>query len=145
MQKFNSNRNSSGNRSNSGRNDSSRGRNDSRGRNNFSGNRGNFNRGPQRPREEHDAVCDKCGANCTLPFKPTPGKPVLCRDCFQKDKPASSRPRNNFSNRGNFNRGPQRPREEHDAVCDKCHKKCTVPFKPTPGKPVLCKECFQKK
>ena len=141
MQKFNSNRNSSGNRSNS----SSRGRNDSRGgRNNFSSNRGSFNRGP---REEHDAVCDKCGANCTLPFKPTEGKPVLCKDCFQKAGGNSrgrndSRPRSNFSNRNSsFNRSP---REEHKAVCDKCKKNCTVPFKPTPGKPVLCKECFQQ-
>ena len=133
MQKFNSNRNNSRTR-----NDSGRGRNDSRGKFSGSGNRGSFNRGPQRPREEHDAVCDKCGANCTLPFKPTEGKPVLCRDCYQKSSGNRDRPRNNF------NRGPQRPREEHDAVCDNCKKKCTVPFKPTPGKPVLCKECFQK-
>lgn len=136
MQKFNSNRNSSGNRS-----DSSRGRNDSRGRSNFSNsNRGSFNRGP---REEHAAVCDKCHANCTLPFKPTEGKPVLCRDCFQKAGGNSSKPRSNFNNRNqsSFNRPA---REEHKAVCDKCKKDCTVPFKPTPGKPVLCKECFQQ-
>lgn len=35
-------------------------------------------------------------------------------------------------------------RELFDAVCDKCHKKCQVPFKPTPGKPVYCRECFRE-
>ena len=34
------------------------------------------------------------------------------------------------------------PREMHKAVCDKCKKKCEVPFKPTEGRPVYCKECF---
>src|SRR3989344_3189118 len=40
----------------------------------------------QGPREMHDAVCDKCGAACQVPFKPRPesegGKPVLCKECF---------------------------------------------------------------
>jgi CxxC-x17-CxxC domain-containing protein len=37
------------------------------------------------------------------------------------------------------------PREMHKAVCSECKKDCEVPFKPTPGKSVLCKECFAKK
>ena len=49
-----------------------------------------------------------------------------------------------FNNRGE-NRGfNDRPREMHDAVCDKCKQKCQVPFKPTEGKPVYCKECYKK-
>ena len=43
---------------------------------------------------------------------------------------------------GNRNSGP---REMHKAVCDECKKECEVPFKPTEGKPVFCRECFQKK
>jgi len=35
-------------------------------------------------------------------------------------------------------------REMHKAVCDKCKKECEVPFKPTAGKPVYCKECYAK-
>jgi len=35
------------------------------------------------PMELFDAVCDKCGADCELPFKPRGGKPVYCRDCFR--------------------------------------------------------------
>jgi CxxC-x17-CxxC domain-containing protein len=34
-------------------------------------------------REFHDAVCTSCGTPTQVPFRPTPGKPVYCRDCFQ--------------------------------------------------------------
>ena len=34
------------------------------------------------PREIHDAVCTKCKKACQVPFKPTEGKDVFCRDCF---------------------------------------------------------------
>ncbi len=34
-------------------------------------------------REFHEAVCAECGATTTVPFKPTQGRPVYCRDCFQ--------------------------------------------------------------
>jgi CxxC-x17-CxxC domain-containing protein len=33
----------------------------------------------------------------------------------------------------------------HQAVCSECHKKCEVPFRPTTGKPVYCKDCFGNK
>lgn len=45
--------------------------------------RGGFDRGP---REMHKAVCTKCGQECEVPFKPTEGKPVYCRECFMKMK-----------------------------------------------------------
>jgi|SRR6185295_10856299 len=34
-------------------------------------------------REFHEAVCSSCGVTTQVPFKPTAGKPVYCRDCFQ--------------------------------------------------------------
>jgi CxxC-x17-CxxC domain-containing protein len=37
------------------------------------------------------------------------------------------------------------PREMHKAVCSECGKECEVPFKPTEGRPVYCKECFSKR
>ena len=44
-------------------------------------------RGPSRPkREMHDSVCTLCGENTKVPFKPTPGKPIRCRDCMDKVK-----------------------------------------------------------
>ena len=43
---------------------------------------------------------------------------------------------------GNFNRFNSGPREMHKATCSKCKKECEVPFKPTEGKPVYCKDCY---
>lgn len=31
-------------------------------------------------------ICAECGAETTVPFNPTQGRPVLCRSCFQKTK-----------------------------------------------------------
>ena len=44
-----------------------------------------FARTSKGPMELFDAICDKCGAQCELPFKPRGGKPVYCRDCFRKN------------------------------------------------------------
>jgi len=30
--------------------------------------------------------CTDCGNMTTVPFKPTPGKPVYCRTCFSKHR-----------------------------------------------------------
>jgi CxxC-x17-CxxC domain-containing protein len=38
----------------------------------------------RRPAEMHDVVCDKCGKECQVPFRPTGDKPVLCSDCFRQ-------------------------------------------------------------
>jgi len=58
---------------------------------------------------------------------------------------------------GEFERGPRRdfgsrgprrdfgPREMHKATCSECGQECEVPFKPTEGKPVYCKECYRKR
>jgi CxxC-x17-CxxC domain-containing protein len=43
--------------------------------------------GPSGPREMHDAVCGDCGQKTQVPFKPTAGRPVYCRDCFAKRSP----------------------------------------------------------
>ena len=38
------------------------------------------------PREMHKATCSECGKECEVPFKPTEGRPVYCKECFQKHK-----------------------------------------------------------
>jgi CxxC-x17-CxxC domain-containing protein len=43
-------------------------------------------RGSFGPREMHKAVCADCGKECEVPFKPTEGKPVYCRDCYSKHR-----------------------------------------------------------
>ncbi len=49
------------------------------------------NRGFGGPREMHTATCSDCGQQTQVPFKPTAGRPVYCRDCFAKRSPPRER------------------------------------------------------
>ncbi|HEY0795405.1 MAG TPA: zinc-ribbon domain containing protein [Acidisarcina sp.] len=40
-------------------------------------------------RAETRTLCSECKAETTVPFKPTQGRPVLCRHCFQRRRPAT--------------------------------------------------------
>jgi CxxC-x17-CxxC domain-containing protein len=42
------------------------------------------------PREMHAATCSNCGKETEVPFVPTSGKPVYCRECFQDRRNSSS-------------------------------------------------------
>ncbi len=37
-------------------------------------------------RQMYPATCSNCGQETMVPFQPTGGRPVLCRDCFQASK-----------------------------------------------------------
>ena len=65
-----------------------------------------FNSGP---REMHDATCSDCGAETQVPFKPIEGRPVYCKDCYAKHRPA--RDNNRFGGGG---RRDNRSREDND-------------------------------
>lgn len=39
------------------------------------------------PRQMFPAVCSDCGKACEVPFEPRNGKPVYCRDCYNKLNP----------------------------------------------------------
>ena len=45
-------------------------------------------RGGSRVRPETRTTCSLCGEATTVPFKPTQGRPVLCRVCFKQQKTA---------------------------------------------------------
>lgn len=47
--------------------------------------------------------------------------------------------------KGGFRKDFGPPRKMHKATCSECGEECEVPFKPTEGKPVYCKECYRKK
>ncbi len=53
----------------------------------FGGGRGGGFR-PEGPREMHKATCSECGQECEVPFKPAEGRPVFCKECYAKKKPA---------------------------------------------------------
>jgi CxxC-x17-CxxC domain-containing protein len=40
-------------------------------------------------RTETRTQCSECGIETTVPFKPTQGRPVLCRQCFKNKRPAA--------------------------------------------------------
>ena len=88
------------------------------------------------PVEMHQAVCDNCGKNCEVPFRPTQGKPIFCSNCFESQKEGFD---SRFDNRGS---GRSEERQVFEAVCADCGDKCTVPFHPTGDKPVFCSNCF---
>ena len=39
---------------------------------------------------ETRTVCSQCGKETTVPFKPTQGRPVFCRECFQTRRTAAA-------------------------------------------------------
>ena len=52
---------------------------------------GGFGRGFKNdfgPREMHKTICNECKKECEVPFKPIEGKPVFCKECYAKKKPA---------------------------------------------------------
>ena len=44
-------------------------------------------RNNDRPRTMTKATCADCGQECEVPFVPTEGRPVYCRECYQKHRP----------------------------------------------------------
>jgi CxxC-x17-CxxC domain-containing protein len=52
--------------------------------------------------------------------------------------------RDNRSNHHHSGGDHNQNREMHKATCSGCNQECEVPFKPTEGRDVFCKECFQK-
>jgi CxxC-x17-CxxC domain-containing protein len=45
--------------------------------------------------------CSDCGKSATVPFKPTAGKPVYCRECLGKHRTQRTDPRNQMGTRQN--------------------------------------------
>ena len=108
----------------------------------------------------HGATCDECGKKCEVPFKPRSDKPIFCNDCFRSK--GNTEPRrfggrssggrsSGGRNSGGRNSGGRSSgrfgssdTKMYEAVCDKCGENCEVPFKPTSGKPIYCRQCFDQ-
>jgi CxxC-x17-CxxC domain-containing protein len=52
----------------------------------FSGARSSGGQGSQQPRELHPAICADCGRETMVPFQPRAGRPVYCRECFNRHR-----------------------------------------------------------
>jgi len=57
-------------------------------------------RGGPRVRSETRTTCSQCGEETTVPFKPTQGRPVLCRVCFKQQRTPAQQAQENATNKG---------------------------------------------
>jgi len=77
-----------------------------------SGGRSNFGGNSRGPKKMFSAVCDGCGNDCEVPFKPSGSQPVYCNNCFKSqkggDKFSSRKPERSFEKSfGGASRGEQ--------------------------------------
>ena len=83
--------------------------------------------------------CVDCGAE----FVWTAGEQQFFADKNFKNEPKRCK---ECKNKRSARMGSQpRERVETSTTCSQCGKETTVPFKPTQGRPVYCKECFQQR
>lgn len=81
----------------------------------FGGSRGGSGFG-RKEFELFAADCENCGKECEVPFKPTNGKPVYCRECFKKNNDDEFAPRRSAPS--SSSRGPSSDdlQEIHDKL-----------------------------
>jgi len=56
-------------------------------------------------RELHAARCSNCGAETMVPFVPTAGRPVFCRDCYRQQRPDTGAGRQHHARPERHDRG----------------------------------------
>ncbi len=83
--------------------------------------------------------CMDCGAE----FVFTAGEQLFFADKGFKNEPKRCKPCK--ARRNQRLSGQRYQRVETTTVCSQCGKETTVPFKPTQGRPVYCRECFQQR
>ena len=95
-----------------------------------------FNRPGERWSEQAEKMLGHDGARPYL-------SPVAdFRRGMKHDIPSSVAKQMGRSNSNNRSRGQRR--EMHKTTCTMCSKSTEVPFKPTPGKPIRCRDCMSK-
>lgn len=105
--------------------------------------------------EYHDRVL-KC-ADCGGEFVFTAGEqqfyadkgfrnePKRCKSCKSSRAGGGGGGRGDRGDRGYGGGGGGMQRVETKTTCSQCGKETTVPFRPTQGRPVFCRECFQQR
>ena len=93
--------------------------------------------------EFHDKVL-KC-AECGSEFVFTAGEQMFFADKGFKNEPKRCKSCKSVRSQGATGApgASSAQRVETKTVCSQCGKETTVPFKPTQGRPVYCRECFQ--
>ena len=89
----------------------------------------------------------KC-IDCGTDFVFTAGEQLFFQDKHFKNEPRrckGCKSKRSFSYGPVVASSPQLTRVETRTSCSQCGKETTVPFKPTQGRPVFCRECFQQR
>jgi CxxC-x17-CxxC domain-containing protein len=91
--------------------------------------------------EFHDKVlkCSECGAE----FVFTGGEQMFFADKGFKNEPKRCKACKAKRAESGGGGGGGQMRSETKTTCSQCGKDTTVPFRPTQGRPVFCRECFQ--
>jgi CxxC-x17-CxxC domain-containing protein len=79
----------------------------------------------------------KC-SECRAEFVFTAGEQHFFHDKNFKNEPKRCKACKSKRQAGAFGAG----KTETTTVCSQCGRETTVPFKPTQGRPVFCRECF---
>ncbi len=90
--------------------------------------------------QDRTLICIDCGSDFIFTAgeqsffheKNFKNEPKRCRNCKQKRQ-------------GSASTGNHGGRVETHANCSQCGRETTVPFRPTQGRPVFCRECFQNR
>ncbi|MGE0591994.1 MAG: zinc-ribbon domain containing protein [Vicinamibacterales bacterium] len=91
--------------------------------------------------QDKSLTCVDCGSQ----FVWTAGEQEFFADKQFKNEPKRCKAcKSKRSARPAASSGP-RERIETQTTCSACGRETTVPFRPTQGRPVLCKECFQQR
>ncbi|HEX8836202.1 MAG TPA: zinc-ribbon domain containing protein [Candidatus Acidoferrum sp.] len=93
--------------------------------------------------EYHDKVlkCAECGAE----FVFTAGEQMFFADKGFKNEPKRCKACKAKRAEGGGGGHAAPARTETKTNCSQCGKETTVPFRPTQGRPVFCRECFQQR
>ncbi len=87
--------------------------------------------------------------DCHGQFVFTAGEQIFFLDKQFKNDPKRCKPckakRATLGSRHGVSGSAAIARTETRTECSECHIETTVPFKPTQGRPVLCRQCFQGK
>jgi len=93
--------------------------------------------------EYHDKVL-KC-SDCSSEFVFTAGEQMFFADKGFKNEPKRCKTCKAKRAEGSGGSGSGASRAETKTNCSQCGKETTVPFRPTQGRPVFCRECFQQR
>lgn len=87
--------------------------------------------------QDKTLVCKDCGKEFVFTAgeqefyaeKGFQNEPTRCKECRQAKKDSR--------------RNAGAKREMYTAICSECGKETEVPFKPSPDRPVYCRECYE--